>query len=223
MESNNKQIKLPSLQTKKETKNNYNKMSKWYDLFAGFERKYREIGLKLLNPEPSNNILEIGFGTGRSIAKLVETTAPNGQIFGIDLSDGMCKKTNSIVKKKRIADRIFITCADAIEMPFRDDVFDQIFISFTIELFDLIEIPLVLANCKRVLKNHGQICIVTLSRRKVNLMVKLYERAHNRFPKIIDCRPILIEKLLQGNNFQIKKIVEKKMWGLPVDIILAEK
>ena len=54
-------------------------------------------------------------------------------------------------------------------------------------------------------------------------MVKSYEWFHRKFPKMIDCRPIPIRDFVSEAKFTITDLVEKNMWGLPVDIILAKK
>jgi hypothetical protein len=52
-------------------------------------------------------------------------------------------------------------------------------------------------------------------------MVMLYEWAHEKLPKYIDCRPIYAQKDLEENAFNIESATETSMFGLPVDILLA--
>ena len=54
-------------------------------------------------------------------------------------------------------------------------------------------------------------------------MVKLYEWAHEKFPRWVDCRPIDAQKALEEAGFTIKNVIQQSMYGLPVEIILAEK
>ena len=63
-------------------KSSYDRLSKWYDLFASpFEKKFIDAGLQKLHASPGETILEIGFGTGQGILKL----APSGRKFRKDL------------------------------------------------------------------------------------------------------------------------------------------
>jgi len=209
--------------TKKATQNNYNKMSKWYDLFGSFENRFRRKGLQLLNVSSAEKILEIGSGTGRSINDISKKLDQTGMIHGIDLSNKMISKASNRAIKRKYSDRAYFICGDAEHLPYNSNIFDGIFISFTIELFEDQEISQILNECKRVLKHEGRICIVTLSRRKVNCMVKIYEKLHKKMPKIIDCRPIRIDDYLQRTNMLIHTTKQMMMWGLPVDIVIAIK
>ncbi|MFW9922104.1 MAG: class I SAM-dependent methyltransferase [Candidatus Thorarchaeota archaeon] len=206
-----------------ETRNSYNSMSSWYDIFASFENKYRKIGLQLLQPYESQKILEIGFGTGKSLIKMIEKANEQIQISGLDLSDKMCYKASYLLRKKQYNSISNIICGDVTNIPLKNHFMDKIFLSFTLELFSKNDMQLVLEECSRILRDKGRICIISLSRRKVNAMVRIYEWFHKKWPKIIDCRPILADKILQQSNFTIITHVKKMMWGLPVDILLAEK
>ena len=77
------------------------------------------------------------------------------------------------VSKAGLSGRVELTCGDAAKLPFEDNFFNAIYISFTLELFDTPEIPVVLNECQRVLQADGRICIVAMSKKeKSGLMVK---------------------------------------------------
>ncbi len=109
-------------------------------------------------------------------------------------------------------------------MPFADSFFNAIYMSFTLELFDTPEIPLVLQECQRVLQSDGRLCIVAMSKKeKSGLVVRLYEWTHDRFTKYVDCRPMYVQNAVEDSRFQTESVTEMSMFRLPVDIVLAKK
>lgn len=210
--------------SKKKAKASYDRISKWYDVLAGrFEKKYRGAGLKNLNAKDGEKVLEIGFGTGQCILSLAQSVRNSGEVYGIDLSEGMCSITRAKISRKRLSKRVLLNCGDAAKLPFKADIFDAIYMSFTLELFDTPEIPVVLNECQRILRRKSRISVVAMSKKKAGLMLRLYEWAHKKFPNYVDCRPIFVQRALDDAGFQVVCVTEMSMWGLPVEVVLARK
>ena len=208
--------------SKGQAKTSYDKMSKWYDILARPERRYGYLGLQKLRAAEGETVLEIGFGTGHGILALAQSVGNSGQVYGIDISEGMIHITQSRVRKAGLSDRVMLKCGDAVTLPFEANLFDAVFMSFTLELFDTPEIPMVLHECRRVLRSGGRVCVVALSKKgKANVITRLYEWAHAKFPQYVDCRPIFAQEALEEAGFQILDVTEMRMFGLPVEIVVA--
>jgi demethylmenaquinone methyltransferase/2-methoxy-6-polyprenyl-1,4-benzoquinol methylase len=96
--------------------------------------------------------------------------------------------------------------------------------SFTLELFDTPDIPQVLRQCHRMLRPKGKLGLVTLVKTdQPNFAELLYEWFHARMPTAVDCRPIMAQQAIRETNFKFEQIISEKMWGLPVEIIIATK
>jgi ubiquinone/menaquinone biosynthesis C-methylase UbiE len=215
---------LRVLQTKEETKAFYNKIARVYDLLAEHsEAPVRKAGIEMLHVRPGQRILEVGFGTGHSLIELARLAGPSGKVFGIDLSDKMVEIAQKLAEKEGMETRIELSCGDALYLPYESESLDGIFISFTLELFDTPEIPLVLSECKRMLKPGGRIVIVGMSRvAPEGLMMEMFEWTHQHFPNYLDCRPILVQEALEDAGFGICDTKIMKMW-INVEIVCGLK
>ena len=201
----------------------YDRLSKWYDLLAGSsERKFTQVGLQKLNVKAGEVVLEIGFGTGHSLLALARGVGTTGKVYGVDLSEGMFQVASNRLSKNGMSDRAELQCGDATRLPFSDNFFDAVFMSFVLELFDTPELPLVMRECQRVLGEAGRLGIVALSKKELTA-VRLYEWFHMRFPAYVDCRPIFARQTVEAAGFHVTDMTEMMMWGLPVDVIIANK
>ena len=210
--------------SKAEAKTAYDRMSRWYDVLAGSgERQFVRLGLEKLATTEGQVVLEIGFGTGHALVVLAQAVGDSGKVYGIDISEGMLNVAREKLKAAGLAERVELRLGDAAQLPFQDRFFEGIFMSFTLELFDTPEIPVVLAECRRVLRSGGRLALVAMSKKGAgSLTLRLYEWVHEKLPQYVDCRPIFVRKALEEAGFQVIDSESRSMWGLPVEIMVAK-
>lgn len=211
--------------SKEAARASYNRLSRWYDVIAGStEKKYRDQGLEKLSAQPGEKILEIGFGTGHALVSLAKAVGRSGCVIGLDISDGMLDVARERLQKEGLADRVDLHLGDAANMNLPEPgSLDGVFMSFTLELFDTPEIPLVLRECHRILKPGGRLAVVSMTKTKPpGLPVRIYEWFHDHLPEYADCRPIFARQALEQCGFRIESVDRSSMWGLPVEIVLGK-
>ena len=120
--------------------------------------------LNLLEIEPTDTVLEVGFGAGQGI-KLAAEQVPHGRVLGIDLSEMMVRVATRRNAQAVKAGRVALAQGTMTALPFADHSFDKI---MTIHTFYFWPEPLrVLRELSRVLKPGGRL-IITLSTGKIN-------------------------------------------------------
>lgn len=136
--------------------------------------------VSVLKAQPTDKILELGFGAGFAIQELAKVVT-QGRIAGVDYSKMMvraaCWRNAELIKQGR-AD---LRWADASTLPFEDNTFDK---AFSIHSIYFWPHPLkALAEVRRVLKPDGLLALTILPKEKWNI--------HN--PELPvgtpDCRP----------------------------------
>lgn len=215
---------LRVFQSKDQVRAYYNKIARAYDLLSErTEQPMRAKGLARLAARPGEKILELGFGTGHALVELARAVGPTGKVHGIDISDAMVALSRKLLEKAELAGRVELVCGDAERMPYPDGSLDGIFTAFTLELFDTPAIPVVLAECRRVLRGGGRLVVVALSKEgEQGLMLKAYEWTHEHFPNLMDCRPIYSKRAVEAAGFRVEATEIEHMW-VPVEIVLAVK
>lgn len=207
---------------RREAASTYDQLTRFYDLVAFPERGKLRQGLGLLAPKTGERILEIGFGTGSTLVEIADSIGGSGKAFGIDISSRMVSRAEKKIRSRGLEERTELVRGDAVSLPFPDSDYDGIFSGFTLELFAGADIPKVLGACRRVLKPEGRMVLVSLSRERINCAVKVYEWLHERFPKVLDCRPIELRSLMEDNGYVTTAHRLTSLFGLPVAIIRCE-
>jgi demethylmenaquinone methyltransferase/2-methoxy-6-polyprenyl-1,4-benzoquinol methylase len=227
--------------TEQEAAASYTRLSKWYDRFGSSEEPHIAEGLRLLDVQPGERVLEVGFGTGRSLIELAHAAGSSGRVFGVDLSPGMIEVAREKVSKScpsvvighldagfptnaRGNDTVRLHLGSALHLPYTTASFDAVFSAFMLDLIDTPDIQLVLGEMRRVLKPGGRVGLVSMSKACAgNVVVKIYERFHRWLPKLIDCRPIYLQSAVESAGLQCEVHQTRSMWGIPVEIVIASK
>lgn len=109
--------------------------------------------------QPTDSVLEIGFGAGKAIALLAEKTL-SGSVAGIDLSATMVKRARARNRRAVRAGRVTLQQGDAAHLPFVEQQFDKVISIHTFYFWS--EPPVILAEIFRVLKPGGM-CFITFT------------------------------------------------------------
>lgn len=110
-------------------------------------------GLKLMDPDEDEHILEIGFGNGRLISELMPQI-DSGEVHGIDISDEMIEVAKARNDRWVNHGKLTFQKASIEEIPYATDTFDSVFTCNTIYFWPNPKQNL--REVKRVLKSGGR-------------------------------------------------------------------
>ena len=146
------------------TRSFYDRISSAYDLISDAgEGAARNKGIELLNLQPGEKVLDIGYGTGSAAIELAKRVGPSGQVWGIDISPGMNRVAEKKVQEAGLATTVKLEVGSALKLPYDDNAFDAVYMSFTLELFPEDDIVATLAEAKRVLHPGGRLAVVAMA------------------------------------------------------------
>lgn len=126
----------------------------------GIDVKWRKKVIELVKAKNPENALDIATGTGDLAIMMAESTAAK-KIIGLDLSVGMLEVGKKKILDKNLADKIEMIVGDSENIPYPDNHFEAITVSFGIRNFETLEKGL--AEIYRVLKPGGIFVILETS------------------------------------------------------------
>jgi ubiquinone/menaquinone biosynthesis C-methylase UbiE len=112
-----------------------------------------ERAVRLLDPSPSDWVLEIGFGHGRTIERLARAV-PQGRVCGLDISRDMLDMAARRSRRAVSEGRIELRMSDAASIPYEDKSFGKAIAVHTLYFWS--DPIACLREIRRVLKPRGR-------------------------------------------------------------------
>jgi ubiquinone/menaquinone biosynthesis C-methylase UbiE len=165
-----------------------------------------EWAISLLNIQPSDHVLEIGFGPGVAIQQMSEL-AMEGIIYGIDHSDLMVKKASDRNREAILSGKVKLTAVSVAQLPPFDEPVDKV---LDINTFQFWEDPVnSLKEVKKNMKYNGMIAIAHQPR-KPGSTEQDSDDAGDKF-----------SKYLEEAEFKNVRIEKKMMKPVPTVCVLG--
>ncbi len=175
MGTNVKPYKESDKSKKEQVAEMFDNISPKYDflnriLSMGIDIQWRKKVVSQLKALDIEKVLDIATGTGDLAIMIAENT--DAQVTGLDLSEGMLEFGRKKVTEKKLDDRIKMIQGDSENLPFEDNTFDAITVSFGVRNFENLEKGLLEIN--RVLKPNGTFIILEFAQPEKFPMKQLY-------------------------------------------------
>jgi len=159
-----KPYKDSKLGKKEQVAQMFDNISENYDglnrvISLGIDVKWRKKVVKIVGKNNPKQILDIATGTG-DLALMMASLNPE-RIIGLDISSGMLEVGKRKIDKAKLSNKIEMIVGDSEEMPFKDDTFDAITVSFGVRNFA--NLYKGIKEISRVLKPDGVLVILETS------------------------------------------------------------
>ncbi|UTW63256.1 bifunctional demethylmenaquinone methyltransferase/2-methoxy-6-polyprenyl-1,4-benzoquinol methylase UbiE [bacterium SCSIO 12741] len=154
----------------------FDNISANYDLLnhllsMGIDITWRKKAIKLLKPSAPKQLLDIATGTG-DFALEAMSLNPD-KITGVDISREMLAVGVEKVKKRGLEGKIELKYGDSENLPFSDNMFDAITVSFGVRNFENLKAGL--SEMHRVLKPGGKVAIIEFSKPQAFPIKQIYQ------------------------------------------------
>ncbi|WP_420552447.1 bifunctional demethylmenaquinone methyltransferase/2-methoxy-6-polyprenyl-1,4-benzoquinol methylase UbiE [Tenacibaculum aiptasiae] len=159
-----KPYKDSELGKKEQVAKMFDNISEDYDglnrvISLGIDVSWRKKVVKLVGENNPQQILDIATGTG-DLALMMSALKPQ-RIVGLDISAGMLEVGKQKIAKANLSDKIEMIVGDSENIPFEDNTFDAITVSFGVRNFENLDKGL--KEILRVLKPGGKFVVLETS------------------------------------------------------------
>ena len=132
-------------------------------LSLNIDKRWRKRLSRAITRQRPQSILDVATGTADQAIQLAKDH-PQASITGIDLSEKMLEIGRKKVAKKKLEERIHLLTGDASALPFDDNSFDAVTVSFGVRNFS--NLGQGLQEMLRVIKDQGILAILEFSEPK---------------------------------------------------------
>lgn len=139
-------------------------------LSAGIDKRWRKKAIKTLAESQPKHILDVATGTGDFAFEAMKLNPE--KLVGIDISKGMLEVGREKIKARKMEDRMDFLQADSENLPFENNAFDAVTVSFGVRNFQNLEKGLKEIN--RVLRPGGKVVILEFSKPQKFPLKQLY-------------------------------------------------
>lgn len=140
---------------------------------GGVHRVWKRFTIDCSGVRPGHKVLDLAGGTGDLTAKFSRIVGETGQVILADINNSMLNVGRDKLRDMGIVGNVNYVQANAEELPFPDDFFDCITISFGLR--NVTDKDKALRSMFRVLKPGGRLLVLEFSKPIIEPLSKIYD------------------------------------------------
>jgi ubiquinone/menaquinone biosynthesis C-methylase UbiE len=196
----------------------YTRLAFIYDAWSWFtESKSLRLALDRAGIRNGESVLEVAVGTGLVFQEILRQN-PSGRNVGIDLTAAMLGRARRKAEKTRLP--FDLALGDARALSFADQSFDIILNNNMFGLLPEPEFAPILREMLRVLRPHGRLVLVIMTRPKNRIAEWVYRAGAGWLG---GWRDVQMEPAVRAVGFEVMSRETVTQCGIPSEIISARK
>ena len=167
--------------------------------------------VELLDPGPSDRVLDVGFGGGYSLMALAGRVT-TGKVAGVDYSRQMVDQAAGLLRQHRLASRVHVQWGDVADLPFRARTFNRAMTVNSIYYWP--DIDAGFREIARVLKPRGRVAVGFRS----PLNLRPFTWSWDNFQVY---EPEEVAGILRRTGFHVVCVEHSDRWRIPDTVVVV--
>lgn len=165
----------------------------------------------LLDAQPNDVVMDIGFGGGYSLLALADRVT-RGQVTGVDYSQEMVDGAANLIQQRHLEGRLRVECADVATLPFENETFDKVLTVNSVYYWS--DVARGLREIARVMKPHGKLAVGFRSRTSLRLFTLAW-------PGFALYEPREFAEIMEKAGFKVLRVEHRDWWRVPDMVVVV--
>ena len=217
----------PRTLTRDEARRAYDRIGALQDTQAFYENAALEVLLRHGAFAAATRVFELGCGTGRVAARLLDAHLPPAASYrGVDLSPTMVDLARRRLARFGARAEVALSTGDPPRNE-PDAAYDRFLSTYVLDLLSETDIAAMLSEAHRMLRPGGLLCLTSLSTGcgpGSRLVARVWATVHRWQPVLVGgCRPLDLPSRLAAADWSVRHVEHLAPFGIPSDAIIAER
>ncbi len=183
---------------------------------------------QLADFERCESVFELGCGTGRYAARLLETRlSPTASYAGVDVSPRMVALARARLARWSPRARVVLLEAPALRLPVDDGAADRFVSTYVFDLLSYGDARALIGEAARMLAPGGLLALVSLTHgitHSSRVFSAGWQALAERWPSLVGgCQPIDLRELVAGPPWSIARCEVVVRFAVPSQVLIATR
>lgn len=176
----------------------------------------------------SRSVFELGCGTGRLAARLLDSVLPGDATYhGVDLSPKMVSIAAERLDPWKGRAKVDLVDPPAVTLPAGDATADAFVSTYVYDLLEAEVARALLGEAARILSPGGRLALVSLTDGTTTmsrLVARTWSAVGRRWPQLVGgCHPVELSDLVTGSDWTIEHQEVVVRFGVPSEVLVARR